>query len=151
MRLRNLALILFSATSVSAQTVTIRAGHLLDGKGGSSANTTVSVAGGKITGVATSKAAKATYDLSRYTVLPGLIDAHDHVGWYFNKKDRFHSGQDGETVIDESLAAAGNANTTLLAGWTTIASPGALVPSPHSDSATHTSTVRMPGPRNEPS
>ena len=142
--MRNLALILLFATSAHAQTVTIRAGRLLDGRGGATSNATISVDGGKIAAVGASKAAKATYDLSRYTVLPGLIDGHDHIGWYFNKKDRFHSGQDGETVIDESIAAAGNANTTLMAGWTTVASPGANADAPLRDAIAR---GVIPGPR----
>src|SRR5258708_6248823 len=118
--------LLAGSTSLAAQStpITIRAGHLLDGRGGSTRNTTIIVTGTKISAVGASKATTVTYDLSRYTVLPGLIDGHDHVGWYFNKAGRFHSGNDGEIPADETLAAAGNAYTTLVAGWTTIASPG---------------------------
>ncbi|MDB4912816.1 MAG: amidohydrolase [Gemmatimonadetes bacterium] len=142
--MRNLAFVLLFATSIEAQTVTIRAGRLLDGRGGSTSNSTITVVGGTISAVGGRKSPGVTYDLTRYTVLPGLIDGHDHVGWYFNKKDRFHSGQDGETVIDESLAAAGNAQTTLLAGWTTIASPGANADAPLRDAIAR---GVIPGPR----
>jgi imidazolonepropionase-like amidohydrolase len=130
---------------LSAQTtdIVIRAGRLLDGKGGVARNTTIGVAGAKIVGVGSRKAA-ATYDLSRYTVLPGLIDVHDHVGWHFNKDNRFHTSADGETPADEALAAAGNAYITLLAGWTTIASPGS-----NADAGIRDAIARgvIPGPR----
>ena len=119
------------AGQLAAQSaVVIRTGPLLDGRGGSRPAATVTVFGSKIASVTGASEAAATYDLSRYTVLPGLIDGHDHIGWYFNKSGRFHSGKDGETVADETLAAAGNAYTTLLAGWTTVASPGASADAP---------------------
>ena len=130
--------------SGQGEPVTIRAGHLFDGRGGASANVTVSVVDARIKSVAVSKPGRVTYDLSKYTVLPGMIDGHDHVGWYFNRNGRFHSGNDGETPIDEAFAAAGNANTTLLAGWTTIASPGANADAPLRDAIAR---GVIPGPR----
>ena len=133
-----------AAASLSAQApVVIRAGRLIDGRGGSTANATITVAGARITGVG-ARSGAVTYDLSRYTVLPGLIDGHDHVGWYFNKNGRYHAGNDGETPTDETLAAAGNAYTTLLAGWTTIASPGAAADAPLRDAIAR---GVVPGPR----
>ena len=141
----SLLVLMSVTTSLVGQTpVSIRAGRLLDGRGGSSVNTTVTVTGGRITGVAGATTAPVTYDLSRYTVLPGLIDGHDHVGWYFNRAGRFHSGGDGETLADETLAAAGNAYTTLLAGWTTVASPGAAT-----DASLRDAIARgvVPGPK----
>ena len=142
---RSLLLIVLAALPLSAQgtDVVIKAGRLLDGKGGVVRNTTISVANGKIVGVGSRKGA-ATYDLSRYTVLPGLIDVHDHLSWHFNKDDRFHTATDGETPADEALAAAGNAYTTLLAGWTTIASPGS-----NADAGLRDAIARdvVPGPR----
>ena len=139
-------IVLLAATApLAAQKapVIIRAGRLIDGRGGATMGTTITVAGGKITAVGAGKRA-ATYDLSRYTVLPGLIDGHDHVGWHFNKDDRFHTSADGETVADETLAAAGNAYTTLLAGWTTIASPGSSADAPTRDAIAR---GVIPGPR----
>ena len=126
-----LVMVSVAAGQLAAQSaVVIRTGRLLDGRGGSRPEATVTVFGPKIASVTGASEAAATYDLSRYTVLPGLIDGHDHVGWYFNKNGRFHSGNDGETAADETLAAAGNAYTTVLAGWTTVASPGASADAP---------------------
>ena len=143
--LASLVLVSLVVTPLAAQSpVIIRAGRLLDGRGGSTANATIIVTGAHITSVAGATRNRATYDLSRYTVLPGLIDGHDHVGWYFNKSGRFHSGSDGETPMDETLAAAGNAYTTLMAGWTTIASPGAAADAPLRDAIAR---GVVPGPR----
>jgi imidazolonepropionase-like amidohydrolase len=124
--------------------IVIRAARMLDGRGGAIAGATVVVQGGRIAHAGAAGQSAATYDLSRYTLLPGLIDVHDHVGWYFNKVGRFHSGGDGETVIDETLAAAGNAATTLQAGWTTIASPGSASDAPLRDAIAR---GVLPGPR----
>ncbi len=146
-RLPLVALLLsaLAGAPLSAQTsVTIRAGRLLDGRGGTVANATISIEGTKISAVGKAAAKRVTYDLSRYTVLPGLIDVHDHIGWHFNRADRFHTSGDGETDTDEALAAAGNAYTTLLAGWTTIASPGSTSDAPLRDAIAR---GVIPGPR----
>jgi imidazolonepropionase-like amidohydrolase len=124
--------------------VVIRAARMLDGRGRVIPNATVVVQGGRITRAGTAAGGVPTYDLSRYTLLPGLIDGHDHVGWHFNAAGRFHTNGDGETAGDETLAGAGNAYATLMAGWTTIASPGSA-----SDAALRDAIARgvLPGPR----
>jgi imidazolonepropionase-like amidohydrolase len=59
------------------------------------------------------------------TLLPGLIDAHAHLMWYFNREGRYHAGRnDNDTPVQSMLSAAGNAYATLMAGVTTIQSPG---------------------------
>ena len=95
-----LAVLSFASSSGHAQTtpIVIRAGRLIDGRGGSTAGATITIAGGRITAVGAAGALLATYDLSRYTVLPGLIDGHDHIGWHFNGAGRFHVSADGETA-----------------------------------------------------
>ncbi|HYU42246.1 MAG TPA: hypothetical protein VEQ84_08850, partial [Vicinamibacteria bacterium] len=82
--------------------VVIRAGTLLDGRGGRSVNARIIVRDGRIETVSADATASAgsadvTYDLSAYTVLPGLIDAHDHVAWHFNAAGKLHTTNDGET------------------------------------------------------
>ena len=124
--------------------VVIRAGRILDGRGGTSAGTDIIVTSGRISAVSPGGTQRATYDLARYTVLPGLIDGHDHVGWHFTAAGRFHTSADGETPWDEALAAAGNANATLLAGFTTIASPGSPTDAPLRDAIAR---GVIPGPR----
>src|SRR5262249_56754793 len=118
---------LIAATALRAQepTVIIRAGTLLDGTGRSTSNATIVVRGSKIASVGGAGATTgATYDLSRLTVLPGLIDAHSHLAWHFNAQNRLHSEEDGETPLEGSLAMAANAYATLMAGITTVQSPG---------------------------
>jgi len=146
--MRRFALVVFLvlvASSVDAQSAVtvIRAGRVLDGRGGSTGATLITVSGGRIAAVGTSKQ-RVTFDLSRYTVLPGLIDTHDHVGWHFNRAGRFHTATDGETPVDEAFAAAGNAWVTLMAGFTTIASPGSASDLPLRDAIAH---GMLPGPR----
>src|SRR5204862_7277538 len=65
--------------------ITIRAARVLDGKGGSIANGIITIQGSKITSVAPASANQAavTYDLGDVTVLPGMIDVHVHLNWYF--------------------------------------------------------------------
>ena len=73
------------ATTLAAQQITIRAGVLLDGKGGQTRNTTIVIEGGKIVKVDPS-IRNATYDLSRLTVMPGWIDTHTHFATHFDRK-----------------------------------------------------------------
>ena len=53
-----------------------------------------------------------------------LIDAHAHLTWYFNRQGRYHTNSDGDTPAQQMLSSAANAYSTLLAGVTTIQSPG---------------------------
>jgi imidazolonepropionase-like amidohydrolase len=66
-----------------ARTIAIRAGKLIDGKGGQPlANVLIVVADGKITSVTPGGAPPAgaeVVDLSHATVLPGLMDVHTHL------------------------------------------------------------------------
>jgi imidazolonepropionase-like amidohydrolase len=84
------------------------------------------------------------YDLSRLTVLPGLIDVHAHPAWYFNPAGRLHTSDDGDSPAHAVLAEAGNVYATLLAGFTTLQSPGA-----REDKEVRDAIVRgeIPGPR----
>jgi imidazolonepropionase-like amidohydrolase len=116
------ALALGTTVSSQNQTIRIHANTLLDGTGRTVRNATVVVQGSKITAVETGTAANATYDLGQLTVVPGLIDVHAHVGWHFGKDGRY-AARPGSPA-EEILYAAENAYTTLMAGFTTIQSPG---------------------------
>src|SRR5205807_606778 len=72
---------------------------------------------------ADAKAAPADYDLRGLTVLPGWIDAHAHITWNFSK-DGKNAGMAG-TSQEDAYQSASNAWVTLMAGFTTIQSPGA--------------------------
>ncbi len=106
--------------------ITIRAASVLDGRGGVIPNARITVVGSRITRIEANAPSGATYDLGSATLLPGLIDAHAHVVWYFNSKGRFHTSSDGDTKTEGMLAAAGNAYTTLMSGITTLQSLGSL-------------------------
>jgi imidazolonepropionase-like amidohydrolase len=146
--LRILAVSMLSLSAVEAQTtpVTIRAGRLLDGRGAVIDNATIVLDRTTIARVDHGGAAGggATYDLSRYTVLPGLIDGHAHPSWYFNRAGRFHTPNDGDTPVQSMLAMSGNVFATLTSGVTTIQSPG----SPEDkDLRDFIASGAIPGPR----
>jgi quinoprotein glucose dehydrogenase len=101
--------------------ITIRAARLLDGRGGAMPNPLVTVSGGRIVKVsAATPGVRATYDLGGLTLLPGLIDVHDHMAWHFTSAGRLHTGNDAETAAQGALAMAANALATLNAGFTTV-------------------------------
>ena len=110
--------------------IVIHASQVLDGRGRAMTDVDITVENGRITRVgpraALPKGAREI-DLRGRTVLPGLIDAHAHLSWYFNRQGRYHTGGpngDGDTPVQSMLAAAANAYATLMAGFTTIQSPG---------------------------
>ena len=122
--------------------IRIHAATVLDGTGRTLRNATVVVQGSKITAVETGTPANATYNLGQVTVLPGMIDVHSHIGWHFDRSGRY-AAQPG-TPAQEILYAAENAYVTLLAGFTTIQSPGAA-----NDVELREAVARgvLPGPR----
>src|SRR5207244_3102962 len=129
------------------QAVTIRADRILDGRGGVARGPrVVSIEGSKIVKIAPAAPGSPTadYDLTGLTVLPGLIDVHDHIGWHFNREGRSHTDADGETAAQSALAAAGNAYATLLAGITTVQSPGSASDADLRDAI---AAGAIPGPR----
>ncbi len=124
--------------------VTIRAGLLLDGRGGQRRDALITVVDGRIRAVGPYEAGAVTHDLSRYTILPGLIDAHVHISGYFNHLGRVHTGRDGETKAQQAAGKAANALATLRAGFTTVASLGSDSDQELRDSIESGS---IPGPR----
>ena len=127
--------------------IVLRGARVFDGTGRPPVATTVVVRGSRIGAVAPDAAVPAgarVYDLTGRTLLPGLIDAHDHIVWHFNPQGRYHSGNDGETEFEGALAIAGNAYATLMAGFTTVQSLG----SPE-DREVRSAIARgaVPGPR----
>jgi imidazolonepropionase-like amidohydrolase len=130
------ALVLIASLSVVAgaqrggppRPITVHALHVLDGRGADLGEATITVENGRIARVDRgAPSSPATYDLGAATLMPGLIDAHVHLSWYFNRQGRYHTGGDGDTPAQSLLAMLENGNATLLAGVTTIQSPGAAV------------------------
>lgn len=116
-----------AAVTAQAQedTLTIRAGRLLDGLGNVRENVTLQVTGSRITAVEASGDASGpvTWDLSGLTLMPGLIDTHVHLTAHFDPDGRNHHDPD-ETPAQTILYGAGNAYATLMAGFTTVQSLG---------------------------
>lgn len=107
--------------------MTIHAARLIDGRGRTLDDVLVTVRSGRIERVESNvgaRGASATYELGSATLLPGLIDAHVHPGWYINREGTLHSARDGDTPAQSALARAGNLYATLEAGFTTIQSVG---------------------------
>jgi imidazolonepropionase-like amidohydrolase len=124
-----------------AQSVTIRAARVVDGRGKVITNAVVEVRGDKIVAV-DQRSGPVTYDLGNVTVLPGMVDTHVHIGGHFGKDGR--ADDQGETPAEAVLYAAENAWLTLSNGFTTVQSVGAM-----SDKELRDAINRgvLPGPR----
>src|SRR5262249_13629152 len=136
------ALLASPALLAQSQTIRIHASTVIDGTGKTLRNATIVVQGSKITSIDTGSPANATYELGQLTVLPGMIDVHAHVAWHFDKDGRYAS-RPGPPA-QEILYSAENAYVTLMAGFTTIQSPGSA-----SDVDLREAIARgvVPGPR----
>jgi imidazolonepropionase-like amidohydrolase len=108
-----------------AQPIVLRTTVILDGQGRTLRNQDIAVEGNRIARVGESRGV-ATYDLSGLTVMPGWIDTHVHLGYHFNRDNRFDDGGRGskETPLQFALRAEGNAYATLRGGFTTVQSLG---------------------------
>jgi imidazolonepropionase-like amidohydrolase len=125
--------------------VTIRAARLLDGRGQVVDDVLITVEKGRITRVEHPPAgAQPTIELKNLTLLPGLIDTHAHVGWYFNRQGRYHDGRDGDTRQNGIVAGEANVHAMLHGGITTIQSPGAAE---DKDIRDRVAAGAIPGPR----
>ena len=149
MRAMRMKIVVFASIAVAAatltaqdQTIRIRAATVLDGTGKIVRNATIVVQGSKITSIDTGNAGAASYNLGQLTVLPGMIDVHAHVAWHFDKDGRYAASPG--SPASEILYSAENAYTTLMAGFTTIQSPGSA-----SDVDLREAIARgvLPGPR----
>ena len=115
--------LLVTATVIAQDApITIRAGRLIDGAGGVSENVRLTLDGSQI-GRVDRLRGEVTYDLSDFTVMPGLIDTHVHLTAHFDADGANHHDQD-EAPEQAVLYAAENAYRTLLAGFTTVQSLG---------------------------
>jgi imidazolonepropionase-like amidohydrolase len=107
--------------------ISIHAARALDGRGKSLGDVIITVRAGRIESVVAVKPGArtaATYDLASVTLMPGLIDAHVHPGWYIDRNGKRNSGRSGDSPAQSALARAGNLYATLMAGFTTIQSVG---------------------------
>ncbi len=140
---RLLVAVLLTTAALPAQSVVLKTTTLFDGKGRVLKNKEIVIEGARIVRVADAKT-RATYDLSGLTVMPGWVDTHVHLGWHFNKEGRLASLGGTESPAQAALYAAGNAQATLLGGFTTVQSLGSAI---DGDLRDLVNAGSLPGPR----
>ena len=119
---------LHAQAPAEAPVVAIRAGTLIDGTGATPVrNTVIVIRGDRIEAVGPSvrvPAGARVIDLSRYTVLPGFIDAHVHLASRpLGVGDFVHRGVTDDEG-DDAMWGVADARATLLAGFTTVRDVG---------------------------
>ena len=124
-----LALVALCCAAALAQVTVIKAGRLLDPETGTAAlNQTIVVEGRKIKAVGANIAIPAganVIDLSAYTVMPGLFDAHTHLCERTPPEDRdLFSNDIRDTGAWRAILGTVNAREMLEAGFTTVRDVG---------------------------
>ena len=122
---RMLVVLCFFATSSMsfAATMAIKFGKLIDGTGRVFTNAVVIVVDDRVQSVATGNASIPSgaeiIDLSQYTGIPGLIDAHTHITYYWDGVSIPRNEPPRHPAVTAFLAQE-NAQKALEAGVTTI-------------------------------
>ncbi len=144
MLLKCLALAIPAAV-LFAQSQVIRTTTIIDGKGHVLRNKEITVENGRIARIADAKQ-KPTIDLSGLTVMPGWVDTHVHLGWFFNKEGRYDpGGRNSKTTGQQAaLFSEANAYATLMGGFTTVQCLGQPIEGEIRDLVNQGS---LPGPR----
>jgi imidazolonepropionase-like amidohydrolase len=109
----------------AGQTTVVRAARMLDVERGTMVrDVAVSVEGGRIVAVGGAPPSEnvTVINLGDVTLLPGLIDAHTHLG--YDLEGDWVNRPVKETAADIALRAARNARLTLDAGFTTVRDVG---------------------------
>jgi imidazolonepropionase-like amidohydrolase len=116
------------APAAFAQTKAIRAGRVVDGSGRVITNAVIVIDRDRITSVGTGAvpADAEVIDLSRYTLIPGLIDLHTHMTYYWDRTPGTRPlNQPRRPAGVTTVLAAENARKTLETGVTTVRDLGA--------------------------
>src|SRR3954466_11412746 len=91
--------------NAQSKSIVIHPDRIVDGRGHVTQGGSVVVDGATISKVSAGAAGAVTYDLKGMTLIPGLIDAHSHLTWYFNRQGRYHAGRnDTDTPVQSMLS-----------------------------------------------
>jgi imidazolonepropionase-like amidohydrolase len=119
-----------AATAAQAQTKALQFAAVVDGTGRVIANGVVIVDGDKVTRVlgagAAIPAGAQKIDLTRYTAIPGMIDVHTHMTYYWDPASGTDPWRQAPRPPEQTVQLAkANAMKTLEAGVTTVRDLGA--------------------------
>ena len=116
-----------SLPSSAGTTYLIRVGRLIDPETGTAAsNQLIAVKDGRIVAVGANVPAPSgaeTIDLSQYSVLPGLVDAHNHLALTYKKipeNDVYYYTYIQESTALRAIQAASNGMQMLSSGFTVV-------------------------------
>jgi imidazolonepropionase-like amidohydrolase len=128
--LRSLILVAACASSLAAQARVLRFKSLVDGKDGVVADAVVVIEGDKVVSVGSGAASvppgAQVVDLRRYTALPGLIDVHTHMTYFWDRQPGTRPlAQAPRLPAVTVFLAQENARKTLETGVTTVRDLGA--------------------------
>jgi imidazolonepropionase-like amidohydrolase len=132
---------LLSNLVFAQEPLVLHVGTLIDGKGGIQHDAYIVVNGSKIEKIDSHAAGKAI-NLTKFTVLPGLIDTHVHPSWHFGPDGRYQAKETSPT--NELGYELENLYVTLMGGFTTVQSVGSPI---DAEARTVINRGVLPGPR----
>ncbi len=135
------ALLLLAALAAAQTRTVIRAGTVIDGRGGVLHNQQIAVENGRIAAIGPARD-QPTYDLGNLTVMPGWIDTHIHLNWHLDANGK--SVASGGNPVEMALFTEADAWMTLQGGFTTVQSVGAAIDAAVRD---RVNQGVLPGPR----
>lgn len=118
------------ASTTSAATVALRFGKVVDGSGASTSDAVIIVEDDRVKAVVAAgtplPADAHVIDLRRFTAIPGLIDLHTHLTYFWDEAPGTRPlGQPARATAVTVFLAQANARRTLEAGVTTVRDLGA--------------------------